>query len=67
MSKLLKNLQKQSIKLYIHFRKNCITEKEYLNAIKPLDKAIEEIELKSLNYHLPEHLSSEKSSLKQLR
>ena len=67
MSKLLKNLQTQSIKLYKNYRANDITEKEYLRAIRPLDKEIEAVELKLLSYHLRGHLSFEKPSLKRLR
>ena len=67
MSKILNNLQEQSIELYKTYRANEITQQEYLTAITPLDHAIEKVELTIFSSALQGLLSSERSSLKRSR
>ena len=41
----LKTLKEQSMNLYLDYRSNLITLTEYLKQIKPLDNAIDKIEM----------------------
>jgi hypothetical protein len=45
---LLKKLQLKREDLYRKYRNNAMTEKEYLAAIKPLDEAIDDLEMSAM-------------------
>jgi hypothetical protein len=57
----LKTLQKQSINLYHDYRSNLISINQYLKEIKPIDKAIDQIEMENLF-----KMSLQNNSTKQL-
>ena len=67
MNKTLKDLRVKSMNLYHSYRSGIYTLEEYLKQIKPLDDAIDELELQALNHHLQDTPASEISSLRHLR
>lgn len=62
----LKILRIKSAKLYLNYTSGLLSRKEYLNQLKPLDDAIDELEVQSLSRYLRGTLAFEKSSLIQL-
>jgi hypothetical protein len=63
----LKLLRIKSAKLYLNYTSGLLSSKEYLNQLKPLDDAIDELEIQSLSSYLRDTLAFEKSSSVQLR
>ena len=49
---MLIGLQNMSMQLYTRYRTGLLTQKEYLNLIKPLDEAIDRLELQTLSRYL---------------
>lgn len=66
MNKNLQYLRVKSMHLYLRYRSGMYTLEEYQELMKPLDDAIDALELQALN-HLQDTLASERSSLKQPR
>jgi hypothetical protein len=56
----------KSMHLYLRYRSGMYTLEEYQELMKPLDDAIDALELQALN-HLQDTPASERSSLKQPR
>jgi hypothetical protein len=63
----LETLHLQSAKLYLNYRSGLLSLDEYLEKIKPLDRAIDQFELIYLSCHLQDTPVSEKASLKLSR
>ncbi len=59
----LKILHIKSAKLYLDYTAGQLSRREYLNKLKPLDDAIDELEIQSLKHYLRGTLAFEKSSL----
>jgi len=63
----LEEVQITSMNLYKTYKLGDISENEYLQDIRPLDKEIAKIEVCQIKSHLLGHFVYEKSSLQQLR
>ena len=59
-------IQNLRMVLYDKYRSGLLTLEEYIEQIRPLDQAIDTLELNALNGHLQDKLASEKLSLKHL-
>lgn len=66
MNKTLKDLRVKSMHIYDYYCSGVYTLKEYQNQMKPLDDAIDKLEMQALNCHLQDTPASERSSLKHL-
>ncbi len=66
MSDELLNLKKMAVKLYFRYSSGLLTLEEYLSLMKPLDDAIDKLEMQSLINYLQDTPVCEISSLKQL-
>ncbi len=64
---MLIKLQKMSTRLYKNYCIGLLTQKEYLELIKPIDKEIDKLELQTLSCYLQDNLVSKISSSKHLR
>lgn len=67
MDKILQSLRVKSMNLYLSHRSGVYTLKEYQKRMKPLDDAIDKLEIQALNHYLQDTLVSERSYLKHLR
>ena len=67
MKTKLEEIQIISMDLYKEYKSGEISENEYLEDIRPLDKEIAKIEVCQIKSHLLGHFVCEKSSLQQLR
>ena len=63
---MLSKLQNISMRLYTNYRLGLLTQKEYLNLLKPIDEEIDKLELQTLSYYLQGNLVSKISSSKHL-
>jgi hypothetical protein len=59
----IKYLHIESEKLYLDYKSGLLNLQEYLELLKPLDKAIDKLEFRSLSHYLQGNLASEKSFL----
>ena len=66
MDESLHELHYNSLQLYMKYKLNKLTQKEYLLQIKFLDDKIDSLEVSILSCHLQGNPASEISSLKQL-
>ena len=66
MSDKLLDLKKIAIKLYFRYRSDLLSLEEYLSLVKPIDDAIDKLEMQPLINYLQDTPVCEISSLKQL-
>ena len=62
----LNNLRKESLYFYMLYIQKRISEKEYIEKIRPLDNSIDILEMQELKCYLQGNLVFEKSSLEHL-
>ncbi|MEA3521773.1 MAG: hypothetical protein U9R50_02230 [Campylobacterota bacterium] len=62
----LEILRIKSAKLYLHYSSGSLSKEEYLQQLKPLDYAIDKLEVESLSRYLRGRFAFEKSSSKLL-
>ena len=63
----LKNLRVKSIQLYFKYKEGVINLVEYQEQLRPLDRAIDKLEVQIFSNYLQGNLVFEKSSLEHLR
>ncbi len=66
MSDALLDLKKMAVKLYFRYRSDLLSLEEYLSLMRPIDNAIDELEMQPLINYLVDNPACEISSLKQL-
>ena len=66
MSDELLDLKKTAVKLYFSYRSGLLNLEEYLSLLKPIDSAIDQLEMQTLFNYLRDTPACEISSLKQL-
>ncbi len=66
MSNELLDLKKTAVKLYFRYRYDLLSLEEYLSFMRPIDQAIDKLEMHVLVKHLRDTPVCEISSLKQL-
>jgi len=62
----LANLRLKSIGLYFKYKNRQLSLENYINQIKPIDKQIDELELKTLSCYLVDSSVLQKASSKHL-
>ena len=66
MSDALLDLKKMAMKLYCRYRSNLLSIEEYLSLMRPIDNAIDKLEMQPLLNSLEDNPAYEISFLKQL-
>ena len=62
----LTTIKIKSMQLYFKYKDGCMTLQEYQEQIKPLDTAIDKLEVQALNHYLGDTSAFEISSSKHL-